>query len=108
MTCFWIILGVALGLAALVLLTAYICFYMAFYVVKRKNVPVNEIETPEGEEVPNYRSQLTMTTGEFRALVKEQYPDANLNGPVSGWLSSPRSIVTETRKWPLLPAAKPL
>ena len=45
------------------------------------------VDSPEGEEVPNYRSQLTMTTGEFRALVKEQYPDADLGGPVSGWIS---------------------
>lgn len=45
------------------------------------------VDSPEGEEVPNYRSQLTMTTGEFRALVREQYPGADLTGPVSGWLS---------------------
>jgi len=45
------------------------------------------VESPEGEEVPNYRSQLTMTTWEFRSLVLEQYPGANLTGPVSGWLS---------------------
>ena len=45
------------------------------------------VDSPEGEEVPNYHSQLTMTTGEFRSLVKEQYPEADLSGPVSGWLS---------------------
>lgn len=45
------------------------------------------VDSPEGDEVPNYRSQLTMTTGEFRSLVQEQYPDADLSGPVSGWLS---------------------
>ena len=45
------------------------------------------VESPEGEEVPHYRSQLTLTTGEFRALVLEQYPGADLAGPVSGWLS---------------------
>lgn len=45
------------------------------------------VDSPEGEEVPNYHSQLTMTTGEFRALVLEQYPGADLTGPVSGWLS---------------------
>lgn len=45
------------------------------------------VDSPEGEEVPNYRSRLTMTTGELRALVKEQYPDADFSGPVSGWLS---------------------
>lgn len=45
------------------------------------------VDSPEGEEVPNYRSQLTLTTGEFRALVAEQYPSADLTGPVSGWIS---------------------
>ena len=45
------------------------------------------VESPEGEEVPNYRSQLTLTTAEFRALVREQHPNADLTGPVSGWLS---------------------
>ena len=28
-----------------------------------------------------------MTTGEFRTLVAEEYPQADLTGPVSGWLS---------------------
>ena len=45
------------------------------------------VDSPEGEEVPNYHSQLTMTTGEFRTLVAEEYPQADLTGPVSGWLS---------------------
>lgn len=45
------------------------------------------VDSPEGEEVPNYRSELTVSTGEFRALVREQFPKADLTGPVSGWLS---------------------
>ena len=45
------------------------------------------VDSPEGDEVPNYRSELTVTTGQFRALVREQFPDADLTGPVSGWLS---------------------
>ena len=45
------------------------------------------VESPEGEEVPNYHSQLTVTTKEFRALVAGQYPDAQLTGPAAGWLS---------------------
>ena len=46
------------------------------------------VASPEGEEVPNYHSQLTMTTQEFRTLVMERYPGADLSGPVSGWLSN--------------------
>jgi len=45
------------------------------------------VDSPEGEEVPNYRSQLTMTTDEFRTLAVQEYPGADLTGPVSGWLS---------------------
>jgi len=45
------------------------------------------VNSPEGEEVPNYHSQLTMTIGEFRALVDREVPGADLTGPVSGWLS---------------------
>jgi len=45
------------------------------------------VDSPEGEEVPDYHSQLTMTTGEFRALVARELPGADLTGPVSGWLS---------------------
>ena len=37
--------------------------------------------------MPDYHSQLTMTTGEFRALVARELPGADLTGPVSGWLS---------------------
>lgn len=44
------------------------------------------VDSPEGDEVPNYRSQLTMTTKEFCALVREQYPTADFSGPVSGWI----------------------
>lgn len=45
------------------------------------------VESPEGEEVPNYHSQLTLTTREFQELVMAQYPHADLTGPVTGWLS---------------------
>lgn len=45
------------------------------------------VDSPEGEEVPNYHSQLTVTTSEFRALVTREVPGADLTGPVSGWLS---------------------
>lgn len=45
------------------------------------------VDSPEGEEVPNYHSQLTLTTGEFQTMVVREYPGADLTGPVSGWLS---------------------
>lgn len=44
------------------------------------------VPSPEGEEVPNWRSEVTMTTARFKELVAAQYPEADLTGPVSGWL----------------------
>ncbi|MBE6956052.1 MAG: stage II sporulation protein D [Ruminococcaceae bacterium] len=44
------------------------------------------VPSPEGEEVPNWRNQVTMTTAQFRALVAAQYPEADLTGPVAYWL----------------------
>lgn len=44
------------------------------------------VPSPEGEEVPNWRSQVTVTTAQFRKLVKEQYPTADFSGPVNRWL----------------------
>jgi stage II sporulation protein D len=45
------------------------------------------VESPEGDEVPNYRSQVTLTAEEVRALVLEAYPGADLSGEMSGWFS---------------------
>ena len=48
-------------------------------------VPVN---SPEGEEVPNYRSTVTLTAEELAAAVKAAYPDAVLSGDASGWIGA--------------------
>ena len=45
------------------------------------------VESPEGEEVPNYRSQLTVSAGELKTAVLEQYPEADLSGDCGGWFS---------------------
>jgi stage II sporulation protein D len=46
------------------------------------------VDSPEGDEVPNYRSEVTLTADEVRALVAAAYPGADLSGPVSGWFSN--------------------
>ena len=43
--------------------------------------------SPEGEQVPDYHSQLTLKGDELRRLVLEQYPQADLSGPCGAWLS---------------------
>ncbi len=45
------------------------------------------VSSPEGEEVPNYYSTVTLTQEEVEKLVKEAYPDADLSGDPAGWLS---------------------
>lgn len=45
------------------------------------------VASPEGEEVPNWRSEMTVTTARFKELVTAQYPEADFSGPVNRWLS---------------------
>lgn len=45
------------------------------------------VDSPEGEEVPNYRSQVSLPVKEFKALAQKTWPQADLSGSVSGWLS---------------------
>ena len=45
------------------------------------------VDSPEGEEVPNYRSQVSVSVEEFRTLARKTWPEVDLSGPVSGWLS---------------------
>ena len=45
------------------------------------------VSSPEGEEVPNYYSTVTLTREEVEKKVKEAYPDADLSGDPAGWLS---------------------
>ena len=45
------------------------------------------VESPEGEEVPNYHSQVVLTAEEVRTAALAQYPGADLSGDPSGWFS---------------------
>ena len=38
------------------------------------------VESPEGEEVPNYHSQVVLTAEEVRTAALAQYPGADLSG----------------------------
>ena len=48
---------------------------------------LKSVDSPEGEEVPNYYSTVTLTREEVEKKVKEAYPDADLSGDPAGWLS---------------------
>ncbi len=45
------------------------------------------VESPEGDEVPNYHSTVTLTAGELAELVKAEYAGADLSGDPEGWLT---------------------
>lgn len=47
------------------------------------------VVSPEGDEVPDYRSTVVLTEQEVRDLVAASYPEASLGGDPSAWISQP-------------------
>lgn len=45
------------------------------------------VDSPEGEEVPEYHSQLTMSSSEVKRRILDQYPKAKLSGKPGEWFS---------------------
>ena len=50
---------------------------------------LQSVDSPEGEEVPNWRSQVVLSAEEVRQLVLAQYPGADLTAAPEAWLSQP-------------------
>ena len=50
---------------------------------------LQSVESPEGEEVPNYHSQVILTSEQIREMVLAAYPGADLSGDPSGWFGAP-------------------
>ena len=46
------------------------------------------VDSPEGEEVPNYHSTVTLTAEACKARLLAKYPGADLSGDSSGWFSN--------------------
>ena len=46
---------------------------------------LKSVDSPEGEEVPNYRSQVSLPAQDVKALTLAAYPGADLSGDPSGW-----------------------
>jgi len=51
---------------------------------------LKSVDSPEGEEVPNYRTTVTLTVQEVKGLILAQYPGADLSGEPGKWLSDIR------------------
>ena len=77
----WIILGLALALSAVVLLAAFICFRMAFYVPNRKNKnEICEVIFPGGEVYGPFKLMLNEWLEETRALPFEEFAITSFDG----------------------------
>ena len=46
------------------------------------------VESPEGDEVPNYRTTSTVPASEFKSKLLEKYPDADLSGEPTTWFGA--------------------
>ncbi|MCD7948427.1 MAG: stage II sporulation protein D [Oscillospiraceae bacterium] len=47
------------------------------------------VDTPEGDEVPNYHSSVSVTPEEFKTRFLAEYPDAALDGSPDTWFAEP-------------------
>ena len=47
------------------------------------------VDSPEGEEVPNWRSTVAYTAKEFRDTFLAAHPEADLNGDPASWFGTP-------------------
>ena len=50
---------------------------------------LKSVDSPEGENVPNWRSQVVLTAQEAGQLILTKYPGADLSGSPEGWLGAP-------------------
>ncbi len=74
-----ILLCVLAGLAALVLLTAYICFRITFY-ASRRNENLEEIQIPEGDIYLPYKDEMVDWTKRMRAMPHEDFSIKSFDG----------------------------
>ena len=50
---------------------------------------LKSVDSPEGDEVPNYRTQVVLTADQVRELTLAAYPGADLSGDPAGWFGEP-------------------
>ena len=76
MTLVWILLA---GLL-LALLTAFVCFYMAFFVPSHGPIPSDDYTIPEGEIYEPFREQMVAWMKEVRAMPHEDFYITSFDG----------------------------
>lgn len=80
MKALYIILIIIATLALLALLTAYICYRMAFYSPKRKPIGEDEYPIPDGEIYEPYREQMVEWIKKMRAHSREDIEIKSFDG----------------------------
>ena len=68
------------AVAVVVFLIAYICFRMAFYAPRRKQVPSDTIDIPVGEVYKQFRSQFEAWGREVRAMNHKAFQITSFDG----------------------------
>ena len=77
----WIILAVLLMLVLGILLISYICFYLAFYVPKKKRMyNTEDIPLPKGREYESYHDRFTEWVLQTRALPQRDVSVRSFDG----------------------------
>ena len=85
MNSFWLLGGIAAFLVVAVLLIAYICYRMAFYVSRKPKAPSDVIEIPEGEIYEPFRPKMEAWARQTRALPHEEFIITSFDGlPLHG------------------------
>ena len=76
----WILAGVAAVAVLAVLIIAYVCFRIAFYVPRRETPPSDRIDIPEGEIYEPFRDMMEAWGREVRAMPHEDVSITSFDG----------------------------
>ena len=80
MLALWIILGVVIALALMIVLISYLCFRMAFYSPDRPATPSDAIDIPEGEAYIPFRENMEKWARDLRAMPHEEMSITSFDG----------------------------
>ena len=80
MKLFWLFFGIAAGLATLILLLAYFCFYLVFYVPRRTPPNEEEYSIPPGKIYEPHRDTMVAWMKEARSLPHENVSIRSFDG----------------------------
>lgn len=80
MLALWIVLGVVIVLALMIVLISYLCFRMAFYSPDRPATPSDAIDIPEGEAYEEFRQDMEKWARDLRAMPHEEMSITSFDG----------------------------